>query len=145
VVGEQLAVGYRPLDVTAVSMGNPHAVVFVEHLETFDTATYGPQLEGHPAFPQRTNAEFVEVLAPDHLEVVVYERGVGFTLACGTGACASLVAGVLTGRTARRARVDLPGGSLDIGWEEGGSVFMTGLAEVVYTGVIDLSTVVERA
>lgn len=141
VVLERLSVGDRHFDVTAVSMGNPHAVTFLEDLADSSFEGYGPQIEAHAAFPQRANAEFVQVLARDHLRVKVWERGVGPTLACGTGACAALVAGVLTDRTDRRALVELPGGTLEVVWEEGGHVLMTGPAEVVFTGVIDLPAV----
>lgn len=139
VIEEPLQVGDRTFWVTGVSMGNPHAVLFVPSFDEQEFLTYGPLLEGHTAFPKRANVEFVEVVARDRLRVKVFERGVGPTLACGTGACAALVASVLTGRAERRAEVELPGGSLEIEWAPDGRVLMTGPAEVVYTGSFELS------
>jgi diaminopimelate epimerase len=99
--------------------------------------TLGPQFEHHPAFPQRTNTEFIQVVRRDYLKMRVWERGAGVTLACGTGACASLVAGVLTGRCDRAATVELPGGPLQIEWSElDQRLYMTGPAERVFTGTI---------
>ena len=129
-----LQVGDRVWTVTALSMGNPHVVVFVDDLVEVDLVTWGPIFEHHPLFLDRTNVEFVQVVGPARLEVLVHERGVGPTLACGTGACASLVAAVRTGRAARQADVVLPGGALDITWTEGGQVLMTGPARLVYEG-----------
>lgn len=98
-------------------------------------ATIGPKFERNAVFPARTNTEFVEVLSPSHVRMVVWERGAGATLACGTGACALLVAGVLEGRVGRSARVDLPGGPLQIEWRESDNhVYMTGPAELVFAG-----------
>ncbi|MBO9542659.1 diaminopimelate epimerase [bacterium] len=136
-MAEPLKVGDAAFEATAVSMGNPHCVVFVEDLDAFDFEQYGPLVEAHSAFPQRTNAEFAQVLAPDHIRLKVYERGVGPTLACGTGACATLVAAALSGRTGRAAQVDLPGGTLAIAWGEDGRIQMTGPAQVVFKGVVD--------
>ena len=124
--------------ITPVSMGNPHAVLCVRELEELDLTRLGPGFERHPSFPGRTNTEFVEVCAPDRLRVRVWERGSGETLACGTGACAALVASVLNGLCGREARVELPGGTLHIRWEErDGHVYMTGPAVTVYEGVYD--------
>ncbi|MBC7106577.1 MAG: diaminopimelate epimerase, partial [Firmicutes bacterium] len=134
VVEEPLAAGGRTWRVTAVSMGNPHCVIFLGPGEDVSPEEAGPPLERHPAFPRRTNVEFVRVPAPDRLEVRVWERGAGPTLACGTGACAALVAGVLTGRTGRRALVHLPGGELLVEWGSDGRVYMTGPAEFVFEG-----------
>lgn len=125
--------GGRRFDVQVVSMGNPHAVIFDGWAEP-DFPAYGPLLEKHPAFPQGTNVEFVRVCAPDHLEVLVWERGSGPTQACGTGACASLVAAAASGRAGREARVTLPGGELRVEWGEDGRVYMTGPAEEVCRG-----------
>lgn len=135
VIEELLEAGGNLYRVTAVSMGNPHCVIFVEDLEEADVAGIGPVIENHPAFPRRTNVEFVQVKGPCELEMRVWERGSGITLACGTGACASLVAAVLTGRASRRARVHLPGGDLDIEWADDGHVYMTGPAVEVFRGV----------
>lgn len=138
VIQEPLRVGDRTFLVTAVSMGNPHVVTFVERLDEAEFAAYGPLLEAHEAFPRHANVEFVQVVNPGFLRVKVYERGVGPTLACGTGACASLVAAVLSGRAQRKAQVELPGGILDIEWAENDHVYMAGPAAVVFTGVVDL-------
>lgn len=121
--------------VTAVSMGNPHAVIYVPDVAAFPVETLGPKFERHPAFPRRVNAHFVEVLSPDEVRVRTWERGSGITLACGTGACAVCVAGVLTGRTARRLLAHLPGGDLELEWAgDESSVFMTGPAAEVFSG-----------
>ena len=121
--------------VTAVSMGNPHAIVYVEHTDALNLPAIGPSFECHPAFPERTNTEFLEVLDRHTIKMRVWERGAGETLACGTGACASLVASVLTGRTERTATLKLLGGDLEIQWDaETDHVFMTGPADFVFDG-----------
>jgi diaminopimelate epimerase len=123
--------------VAAAGMGNPHVVIPVDAVEEIDLERFGSRLEVHPAFPAKTNVHFVEVLAPDHLQMVVWERGAGPTLACGTGACATLVACHSLGLSGRRARLDLPGGPLIIHWDEStGKVFMDGPAEHVFDGLI---------
>jgi diaminopimelate epimerase len=123
--------------ITAVSMGNPHCVIFVDNVDQIPLEKYGPALETHPVFPKKTNVHFVQVLNRQELKMRVWERGVGVTLACGTGACASLVAAVLNGKTQRRAKVYLPGGPLEIEWnEKNNHVYMTGPAETVFTGVV---------
>ena len=138
-----LALG-KTYSATAVSMGNPHCVIFVDPATGFDGmdppfATIGPVVEAHPTFPQKVNAEFVQVLSRSHVNMKVWERGAGPTLACGTGACAVVVAGVLTGRTERRCKVTLPGGDLEIHWdEETDKVFMTGPAEPVFAGALKI-------
>lgn len=119
---------------TAVSMGNPHLVLFVPDADEVDLAAEGTRLEHHPLFPRRTNVHFVQVLGPDEARVRVWERGAGATLACGTGACAVAVAGVETGRLARRATIRLPGGPLTIEVGEDRRVTMTGPARVVFEG-----------
>lgn len=125
----------RRFSFTAVSMGNPHCVIPVEDAASFDVGGWGPKLEKHEWFPKKTNVEFVTVKAPDHALMRVWERGAGQTLACGTGACAVLVAGVLNGTMARSGTVSLAGGDLYIEWEEqSGRVFMTGPAEEVFRG-----------
>jgi diaminopimelate epimerase len=134
--GELQALGERFM-VAAAGMGNPHVVIPVPEVEAVDLQRLGPALEAHPAFPARTNVHFVQVLSPTHLVMRVWERGAGPTLACGTGACATLVAAHLLGLCEREARLDLPGGSLRIHWDEGsGHVFMTGPAEPVFDGVL---------
>jgi diaminopimelate epimerase len=120
--------------MTCVSMGNPHLVLFCTHVERVPLETVGPRLETHPIFPRRINVHFVEVLAADHVRMRTWERGSGVTMACGTGASAVCVAGVLTGKTGRRIRADLPGGVLHLEWAESGRVFMTGPAEEVFAG-----------
>ncbi len=115
-VNETITVGERKFEFTAVSMGNPHCVIFLDAVEAVPWKTWGADLENHPLFPQRTNVEFVEVLGPDEIRVKVWERGAGPTLACGTGACAATVAGVVTGRLWEKVAVHLPGGTLQIHW-----------------------------
>jgi diaminopimelate epimerase len=129
----------RSLQVTCLSMGNPHAVVYVDKLGDEWVLRIGPKLERHSLFPQRVNAEFVQVLAPNEARVRVWERGSGETMACGTGACAVCVAGVLTGRTERQLVAHLPGGTLELEWSEADNcVYMTGAAELVFVGEIDI-------
>ena len=126
--------------VTCVSMGNPHCVTFIDDVASIDLATIGPQCEHHPAFPARVNTEFVQVIDRETLKMRVWERGAGATLACGTGACAVAVAGVLTGRAERHCTVQLPGGDLDIHWrQDDNRIIMTGPATKVFTGEAKLS------
>jgi len=125
----------RVLAVTAVSMGNPHAVVYVEDVDGFPLQSLGPKLERHKAFPGRVNVHVVQVMAPGEIKMRTWERGSGITLACGTGACAVCVAGALTGRTKRTIIAHLPGGDLELSWpDDRSSVFMTGPATEVYSG-----------
>ena len=125
----------RSLKGTAVSMGNPHFVIFVDDLKSVDLDRIGPALEKHPAFPKRVNVHFVEVVDRDTVNMVTWERGSGITLACGTGACSVCVAGVLTGRTNRAITAHLPGGPLKLDWPaDDASVFMTGPATEVFSG-----------
>ncbi|KRE72368.1 diaminopimelate epimerase [Paenibacillus sp. Soil750] len=120
---------------TAVSMGNPHCVIYVEDAVNFDLATWGPKLEAHPMFPRKINVEFATVRDRAYTDMRVWERGAGPTLACGTGACATLVSSVLNGLSDREATVSLKGGDLFIEWlEEDNHVYMTGPAEEVFTG-----------
>lgn len=127
------------LEFTAVSMGNPHCVVFVEDVLNFPVTALGPELENHTLFPARTNVEFVQVLNEKEMLMRVWERGAGVTLACGTGACASLVAAVLNGKTGRQATVHLLGGDLFIEWDEKDNhVYMTGPASFVFEGKLCL-------
>lgn len=122
-------------EVTCLSMGNPHAVVFVEEVETYPVATIGPRVETHLFFPNRTNVEFVQVLSPTELRMRVWERGAGVTMACGTGASAAAVASHWTGRSDREVKVILDGGVLAIRWDpNSGHVFMTGPATAVFEG-----------
>lgn len=130
-----LEVGGRAIQVTCVSMGNPHCVTFVDEVNDDWVLRFGPQIERHPAFPRRVNAEFIQVISRDEFIMRVWERGSGETLACGTGACASAVAGVLTDRTNRTVTAHLRGGDLKLEWSTGGDVFMTGPAQEVFSGV----------
>lgn len=136
VMNQPLEVNNQTWLVTCVSMGNPHCITFVKDVTAIPLAQIGPQFEHHPAFPQRTNTEFVEVLRKDYVKMWVWERGAGATLACGTGACATVVAGVLTGNCDRRTTVELPGGCLDIEWSTDGRLYMTGPAQRVFSGSI---------
>ena len=122
----------------AVNMGNPHAVFFVDDPYRFNLEQIGPLLENHPIFPDRANIELAAVKAPDHIVLRVWERGAGITQACGSGACAALVAGVRRELTARKATVSLPGGDLAIEWRErDGHVLMTGPVEFEWEGTLD--------
>jgi diaminopimelate epimerase len=136
VVGLPLRAGGNEYAFTLVNMGNPHAVCFVEDPDTAPVTTDGPVLECDPAFPNKANIEFVQVLDRTHAKMRVWERGTGETLACGTGACAVLVACVLGGHTERKAHIELPGGVLELEWSaEDNHVYMTGPATFVYDGV----------
>ena len=119
---------------TAVSMGNPHFVMFGPDVEHALVRELGPLIEKHPAFPSKTNVEFVSVLNPETLRMRVWERGAGITRACGTGACASVVAAVINGKTGRKVTVKLDGGDLYIDWPEQKNIFMTGPAEEIFDG-----------
>jgi len=137
VINQPLEVAEQIWNVTCVSMGNPHCITFVKDVATIPLEIIGPQFEHHSAFPQRTNTEFIQVVRRDYVKMRVWERGAGITLACGTGACAALVAGVLTDKCDRTATVELPGGPLQIEWSEiDQRVYMTGPAERVFTGNI---------
>jgi diaminopimelate epimerase len=134
VVDEDLEVGGQTLAITAVSMGNPHAVTWVSSVDDVPIERIGPLVEHHPAFPRRTNTEFVEVVSPREVRQRTWERGCGETMACGTGACAVVVAGRLTGRTERDVLVRLRGGDLRIAWQTDAQVRMTGPAVRVFEG-----------
>jgi diaminopimelate epimerase len=124
----------RRLAITCVSMGNPHAVAYVDDVEAFDVARYGSALERHPIFPERANVEFVQVLDRGSVLQRTWERGSGETLACGTGACAVCVAGIVTGRTGSPLRIRLRGGELLPEWDGEGPVYLTGPVVEVFTG-----------
>lgn len=134
VVNQQLVALDRTFHITAVSMGNPHCVIFVDNVAEFPLEKYGPAIEKHPLFPNRTNVEFVEVLSPNEVRQRTWERGAGETLACGTGASAVCVAGVLNGLTERSILNHLSGGDLQLDWTEQGHIDMTGPAVEVFTG-----------
>jgi len=130
----ELAVAGMILHGSCVSMGNPHCVIFVEDVADFPVAEIGPLVENHELFPKRINVEFVQVVSPREVRQRTWERGAGETLACGTGASAVTVAGVLTGRTERKILNHLTGGDLELEWLESGSVQMTGPAVEVFRG-----------
>ena len=133
-VNVPVEVGGRTLEVTCVSMGNPHAVTFVDEVNDDWVLNIGPQVEVHAAFPRRINAEFIQIVSRSEVVMRVWERGSGETLACGTGACAAVVAGVLAGLLDRKVLVRLTGGDLEIEWVESGEVYMTGPAAEVFSG-----------
>jgi diaminopimelate epimerase len=134
VVNAELPLDDCTLRVTCVSMGNPHCVTYVDHLSDDWVLGIGPLVENDLHFPRRVNAEFVEVISPDEVRMRVWERGSGETLACGTGACAVCVAGVLAGRTQRKILAHLPGGDLELQWGDDNHVYMTGPAVEVFSG-----------
>lgn len=135
-VEEPVATAAGELKLTAVSMGNPHGVVFVDDLSQVDVHAVGRELEVHPMWPDRANIEFAEVISPSEIRMRVWERGSGETMACGTGACATAVAAAITGRCGREVRLRLLGGDLDIHWNADDShVYMTGPAATVFEGV----------
>ncbi len=138
VVEQPVEVLDRTFAFTGVSMGNPHCVIFLDDLAEFPIEKYGPALEKHELFPRRTNVEFVVVRDRRHLRMRVWERGAAVTMACGTGACASLVAAVLSGRTDRTAEVRVDGGRLFIEWAADGHIYMTGPAEMAFAGEVEI-------
>lgn len=134
-VGKPVVVSGREYDVTAVNVGNPHAVVFVDDVDSFDVATVGPEFENHPLFPEKANAEFVQVIDRKTIKMRVWERGSGETMACGTGATASAAAAILNGFTDDMVKVILRGGELLIEWNrDDGRLYMTGPAVTVFDG-----------
>jgi diaminopimelate epimerase len=139
VIDYPLRIDDREFRITCVSMGNPHAVIFLtEDLARFPVSRYGPLIEHHPLFPRRTNVEFVTADGPEHVTMRVWERGSGETMACGTGASAVGVASMLKGLTGRKVTVTLPGGDLVIEWAEDSHVYMTGPAVEVYEGKVSI-------
>ena len=140
-VDQPVTVGGKEYRFTGVSMGNPHAVVFVPDTESLDLPVIGPEFEHHPLFPDRVNTEFIQVLGPNELRMRVWERGSGETMACGTGACAAAAAAIRNGLADEKqpVTVHLLGGDLSIFWDrESGTLFMTGPATVVFDGEIRL-------
>ena len=136
VIGEKLHILDQDFAFTCVSMGNPHAVTFVEQVAQFPVEKYGSLAEIHPIFPKKANIEFAQVIDRTHLSMRVWERGSGETLACGTGACATLVAAVLNGLCERKVRIQLLGGTLEIEWREADNhIYMTGPARFSFDGV----------
>ena len=138
VVNEPVEVAGRKWNITGVSMGNPHCVVFVDDIKTTPIEEVGPIFEVQERYPKKTNTEFVQVLDRQHMRMRVWERGAAITLACGTGACATLTAAVLNGKTDRRAEITLDGGKLDIEWsEKDNHIYMTGPAVQVFAGEVE--------
>jgi diaminopimelate epimerase len=138
VVDHQLSVGDRVFLITGVSMGNPHCVIFVDQVDAFPVTAYGPLIETNRFFPQRTNVEFVEVVNRRRIKMRVWERGSGETLACGTGAAAAAVASHIKGLTSRNVTVCLRGGELKINRARDDHVYLTGPAEEVFVGTLDI-------
>ncbi len=139
VVDEPIVVDGMEYQMTGISMGNPHAVVYLEDVEGLDIEKIGSKFENHERFPKRINTEFVQVIDRETIKMRVWERGSGETLACGTGACAAAVASILNGLAERKVTVKLSGGDLLIEWDqENGNVYMTGPAAVVFDGEIEL-------
>jgi diaminopimelate epimerase len=134
VIDRPLEVADQSWQVTCVSMGNPHCITFVEDVAAISLEAIGSQFEHHPVFPRRTNTEFIQVVDRNYLKMRVWERGAGITLACGTGACAALVAGVLNDKCDRQATIELPGGCLEIKWADDERLYMTGPATPVFGG-----------
>ncbi|MDA8387508.1 MAG: diaminopimelate epimerase [Nitrospiraceae bacterium] len=139
VIDYPLTVDGALFKLTCVSMGNPHAAVFVEDVHRFPVGRYGPMIETDPIFPERTNVEFIQVVGPEEIRMRVWERGSGETLACGTGASAGVVASALKGLTSRSVNVVLAGGTLHVEWAPDGCVYMSGPAEEVFEGRIVLA------
>ncbi len=138
-ISEPITIGGITYKVTCVSMGNPHAIAYVDDVKNFPLMTVGPKMENHMLFPKKINSEFVKVIDRKTLEMRVWERGAGETLACGTGACAVLVASVLNGVSDRKATIKLLGGDLLVEWSENDNhVYMTGLAVKVFDGEIEI-------
>lgn len=138
-IDEPVLVDDREYKVTGVSMGNPHAVTFIDDTDSLEIEKIGPKFENHPMFPKRINTEFAQIVNRNTIKMRVWERGAGETLACGTGACATLVAAVLNGLTDNEADLILLGGTLHIRWDrEENKVYMTGPAQFVFDGVISL-------
>ncbi len=138
ILNHPLVVKSKRYEVTCVSMGNPHCVLYLDDIDALDLEKLGPHFEHHPFFPKRVNTEFIKVLNPREVKMRVWERGAGETWACGTGASAVGVAGVLTGRTENKITVHLKGGDLSIEWRDNNRVYMTGGAEEVFHGTVQV-------
>jgi diaminopimelate epimerase len=139
VIAEELAVLDKTFNITCVSMGNPHCVIFVTDVDTFPVSTYGPLIENNTQFPRRTNVEFVQIYSRTEVRQRTWERGAGETLACGTGASAVMTACVLNGLTDKRLLNHLSGGDLEMEWADDGNIYMTGPAVEVFSGDISLA------
>ena len=136
-IDEELNVEGEKFRITSLSVGNPHCVIFVNSVDEFPVEKFGPKIENHPVFPNRTNVEFVQVLRENEMKIRVWERGVGETLACGTGACAAVVAANLLGKAESRCTVHLLGGDLSIEYDNE-KILMSGAAEKSFEGIIDI-------
>lgn len=138
-ISEEIETSFGNTAITTVSMGNPHAVIFVDDVLSAPVTTLGPEIEKNSKFPEKTNVEFIEVISRTELKMKVWERGAGVTLACGTGACAAVVAAILNDKTDNKVRITLDGGSLDIEWDrESNHIFKTGSSKLVFEGSIAL-------
>ena len=138
-INEEIKVDDENFRATCLSIGNPHCVIFVEDVERFPVGRYGPKIENHPIFPKRINVEFVQIVKRDLLKMRGWERGVGETLACGTGACASVVAGSILGKISRECTVQLLGGKLKVKYSGDNKICMTGPAEKAYEGTLEFN------
>lgn len=134
IVNELLLIEDKDYHITCVSMGNPHCILFVDQIDQVDLSVIGPKIETHPAFPKKINVEFAQVINKHKIRMRVWERGAGITMACGTGACATLVAGVLNGKVERQAIIELDGGELSIEWGIDNHIYMSGPATEVFRG-----------
>ena len=143
-IGEPIEVGGVKYKMTCVSMGNPHCVIFVDDIAKIDLEKIGPMFETHKIFPKKTNTEFVQVVGKNQLRMRVWERGSGITMACGTGACATAIAANLNGKADKKSTVILDGGELEIEWRDNNHIMMTGTAEKVFAGEINLDGVVVK-
>jgi diaminopimelate epimerase len=142
VINVPIEVDGREYKMTGVSMGNPHVVIYMDDIQHLDIERIGPKFENHECFPNRINTEFVKVLDRNTVEMRVWERGSGETLACGTGACATLVAAVLNDKAEHTADILLPGGELKVCWRDDQHIIMTGPAEEVFSGNLDISAAI---
>ena len=140
VILHDLQVDCKSFKITAVSMGNPHAVIYVDEITDELVQIWGPKIEKHPFFPKKTNVEFIKVLSKNEIQMRVWERGCGETLGCGTGACAGVVAGIINNLHGNKVKVHLPGGDLKVEWDgsETSPVFMTGPAKIAFKGTAEL-------
>jgi len=136
VINRTIKAGDREFRITCVSMGNPHCVIFIDKVGKFAVSQYGPILEHHPLFPRRTNVEFIERISIKEIRMRTWERGTGETAACGSGACAAVVAGVLNSKIERKTLVHLLGGELGVEWAKDEHVYLTGQAEEVFRGEV---------
>ncbi|HTN71574.1 MAG TPA: diaminopimelate epimerase [Methylomirabilota bacterium] len=138
IVNHPLMVDEKTYEVTCVSMGNPHCVLYMDEIDSLDLEKIGPRFEHHAFFPKRVNTEFIKIISSKEVKMRVWERGAGETWACGTGACAVGVAGVISGRTERDLTIHLKGGDLFIEWRDNNRVYMTGAAEEVFQGTVKI-------